>query len=184
MFLAYKLFYLELKRSCCWKYFLDYRKLLVKRVNNSLRVKFLENCLKANIIPNFLKFRIPTNGCFDEKSVHDFQLRLLRKEVYQAKGDLTSTQEKLTVNRNALKQRINAEMIPSIILHTRHEVRKTWREVSYRKNKKLLKLSQEQDSPLFNVQNTVMCFNLTTPPPKYVMETLALGAEKFDTGSI
>ena len=182
MFLAYKLFYLELKRSCCWKYFLDYRKLLVKRVNNSLRVKFLENCLKANIIPNFLKFRIPTNGCFDEKSVHDFQLRLLRKEVYQAKGDLTSTQEKLTVNRNALKQRINAEMIPSIILHTRHEVRKTWREVSERKNKKLLKLSQEQDSPLFNVQNTVMCFNLTTPPPKYVMETLALGPRNSTLG--
>ena len=42
-------------------------------------------------------------------------------------------------------------------------------------NKKLLALSEEQEKPLFNVKNTVICYELDREPPKYVMETLSLG---------
>jgi len=87
MFLAYSLLIKELKRNGCWKDFLLYRKALRQNRNHSLRIDFLENCLKANIIPHFLKFRVPTNGCFDDKVVLDFQLQLLRKELFKAKGD-------------------------------------------------------------------------------------------------
>ena len=79
MFLPYKLLMLECKRNDNWKDFLQYRKTVRKKENHCLRINFLENCLKANIVPRFLKFRIPANGCFDDKAVLDFQLRLLRR---------------------------------------------------------------------------------------------------------
>ena len=72
---------LELQRHGYWKDFLDYRTCIQKVVKHSLRITFLEECCKAEIIPRFLKFRIPNNGCFDDKSVHDFQKWLLKKEL-------------------------------------------------------------------------------------------------------
>ncbi len=110
MFLAYALLMLELKRNGCWKDFLQYRKVLRKKESHSLRIEFLENCLKASIIPKFLKFRIPTNGCFDDKAVLDFQLRLLRKELYKAKGDWTTTVAKLEEKRDRIKQKLHVKL--------------------------------------------------------------------------
>ena len=90
MFLPFRLLALELKRSSCWKQYLHYEKTILKVESNSLRIKFLENCKRADLIPNFLKFRIPNNGCFDEKSIHDFQRQLLNKELLNAKQNLKS----------------------------------------------------------------------------------------------
>ena len=52
-------------------------------------------------------------------------------------------------------------------------------------NEKLNRLSAEQGKPLFDIDNTVLCHELREMPPKYVIETLALGPknsvlEKFD----
>ena len=41
--------------------------------------------------------------------------------------------------------------------------------------KKLHKLSEEQMKPLFNVKNTVRCYQLDKVPPNFVLDTLALG---------
>lgn len=56
---------------------------------------------------------------------------------------------------------------------------------SDRLNKKLNWLNR----PLFNVKNTVICYNLTNQPPQYVIDTLALGPnytiiDKFDRNDI
>ena len=59
------------------------------------------------------------------------------------------------------------------------------RSVKNGHNKKLLALSEEQQRPLFSVQNTVILHELDETPPKYVMDTLSLGPknsvlEKFN----
>ncbi|XP_057310730.1 uncharacterized protein LOC130648656 [Hydractinia symbiolongicarpus] len=133
-------------------------------------------------------FRIPENGCFDDKAVLEFQLKLLRKELYNAKKDLLSAEEKLHENREILKIK-SYRIIPSIIFHTRLEIRQFRSTHADTLNKKLNKLSDEQGKPLFNVTNTVICYELTERLPKYVMETLALGPrnpiiEKFNKNDV
>ena len=61
----------------------DYRKYLKaleKQANCQQRILFLTSCLKNDLIPKFLNFRVPSNGCFDPTTVHNFQRRLLRKK--------------------------------------------------------------------------------------------------------
>ena len=76
-------------------------------------------------------------------------LRLLRKEVLQAKGDLLMTEADL---QKILKQKINARIIPSTILHTRHEVRKTRRPINTKLNKTDLCLTSKTLSFVLNLQ--------------------------------
>ena len=75
-FLPRRLLIMELKRSGCYKSYLQYFRAICRLESCTLRLKFLETCLKSDIIPKFLKFCIPNNGCFDARSVNDFQRRL------------------------------------------------------------------------------------------------------------
>ena len=175
MFLPVRLLALELKRSSCWKQYLHYEKTINKVENNSLRIKFLENCKRADVIPRFLKFRIPNNGCFDERSVHDFQRKLLTKELQKAKYDLQLLHKNLEEKRRQLIQVVPRKCLPSVAVHTRNSRLRTRREQSSKHNRKLAILSEEQERPLFNVQNTVVICGLDVRPPAYVMETLSLG---------
>ena len=61
------------------------------------------------------------------------------------------------------------------MLHTRISRSKVRREQLGTHNKKLNNLSEEQERPLFNVQNTVVLWDIDKPPPEYVMQTLSLG---------
>ena len=97
MLLPYRLLALELRRSDCWKQFRHYQKTLQKCENNLLRIDFLKNCKKAELIPKFLKFRIPNNGCFDDKAIHEFQKNLLNKEIIRAKENYKSLLSNLIV---------------------------------------------------------------------------------------
>ena len=143
MFLAYKLYCLELLRHDCLKIYLKYRKILRKSDSHSLRINFLDKCLKANIIPRFLKFRVPTNGCFDDRSVHDFQIRLLRKELFKAKVEHTETSDKLSEIREKLKQKLQSKCITSVILHSRYDLRIIRQKQNSKLNDKLQRLSKE-----------------------------------------
>ena len=127
MFLSHKLLRLELQRHGHWKDFLDYRTCIQKVVKHSLRITFLEECCKAEIIPRFLKFRIPNNGCFDDKSVHDFQKRLLKKELANGRMDLKQSEEKVIQQLQILKEHIPYKLVPSVILYIRIH-RKSTRE--------------------------------------------------------
>ena len=88
----------ELKRSEGWSYFLRHQKQLEKIANNEERINFLQKCKSSEIIPKFLRFRIPKNGCFDEKSVLNFQRKLLSKEITKAKDELHSANIKLKMD--------------------------------------------------------------------------------------
>ena len=119
MFLPNKLFVMELRRNGCWKIYLQYRTSLQKLEMNNLRLKFLENCNKADIIPMFLKFRVPKNGCFDDRMVMEFQKKLLKKEIVMARNDSKVLMEKVSDRRKEIKVKMPYKCYPSVILHTR-----------------------------------------------------------------
>ena len=189
MFLTFGLMKLELRRKGCWKEFLDYRSSIRKVENNQQRIIFLERCNRAEIIPRFLKFRIPNNGCFDKKLIHEFQKRLLNKELLRAKLDITSSRKKLATHRQQLSTLAPYKILPSIVLHIRID-RKNIRVTQSKKlANKLNRLSDEQKRPLLNIKNTVLLHNVDKEPPNYVMETLQLGPKnstlvKFDENNV
>ena len=189
MFLPHRLLATEMKRRDCWREYLQYQKVLDKVENNRLRIDFLEKCKRADIIPHFLRFRIPNNGCFNDKSIHDFQNTLLQKELIEAKSNLRDLSQNLETTRSVLRDKAPTKCLPSIILHTRMHKRTLQRTVQQTHDKKLLTLSEEQNRPLFNVKNTVILCDLHTTPPKYVLETLSLGPKnsvlnKFESKDI
>ena len=144
IFLPIRLLAIELQRGCCWKQYLQYQKALHKLDNNILRVKFLDNCKRADVIPRFLKFRIPSNGCFDEKSIHTFQKTLLNKELQKAKTTTQTLTTTLNERRQQLRSVVPEKALPSVILYTRitrHNTRMQQDEVH---NRKLAVLSEEQ----------------------------------------
>ena len=118
---------------------------------------------------------MPNNGCFDDKSIHEFQKGLLWKELSKARQDLKLAQDKLELKRQAIKNNISQVLLPSIIFHSRIANRKVRKDVKSTHESKLLKLSEEQERPLFSVDNTVRLLELDRTPPTYVMETLSLG---------
>ena len=65
--------------------------------------------------------------------------------------------------------------ISSIIFNARFILHTTRREIIKRHERKITNLSDEQQRPLFNVHDTVKVHNLDITPPRYVMDTLALG---------
>ena len=175
MFLPLRLLALELRRSNCWKEFLQYEKHIHKIENNRLRLKYLEACKNADIIPQFLNFRIPNNGSFDKKSIHEFQFSLLRKEIINAKENLTTLTNRIEEKREALKRNCPSKCLPSIVVYIRISRLKLRIATRQKHNHKLEKLSEEQNKPLFSVKNTVKLCDLEETPPKYVLDTLCLG---------
>ena len=131
--------------------------------------------MKSNIIPKFLKFRIPNNGCFDDRSVNDFQRRLLRKEIFEAKTSSSNSIANVEEKRSILRTSLKDELLPSVILHSRIERIDFRRDKERNHTKKLDNLSREQDRPLLNVSNTVITYNLNYSLPKFVLDTLSLG---------
>lgn len=175
MLLPYRLLSNELSRNDCMNTYLQYRRSLIKTEKNTQRINFLSSCFRADIIPRFLRFRIPNNGTFDQKSVFEFQKGLLRKELYRAKQDQLTLQNKLCEKRKEIQTRINERLLPSVALYSRQSAREARKDVKNIHRKKLLALSEEQERPLFNVKNTVILHELDEEPPRYVIDTLSLG---------
>ena len=121
--------------------------------------------------------------CFDDRSVQEFQLKLLRSEIYKANGDKKHSVENLEVVRNELKQMIPVKCFPSLILYTKLILQKYTQDLSHKHNKKTVRIIKGTGKT--TVQNTVICYGIKKTPPKYVIETLSLGPrnstiEKFD----
>ena len=102
-----------------------------------------------------------------------------------ANEDKKHSWDNLEVIRNELKQTMPVKCFPSLILYTRLNLHKYTKDLSQKHNEKLSRLSKEQEKPLLNIQNTVICYGIEKTPPKYVLETLSLGPrnstiERFD----
>ena len=137
MFLPYRLLAIELKRSDCWKPFLQYQKSVRKCEVNRCRIHFLDSCKKADVIPRFLRFRIPNNGCFDDNSVWSFQKKLLSQEIIKAKVHQTKLKETLEIRRTAVKDLTPENALPSIAVFIRHEMVQVRKNQNNIHNKKL-----------------------------------------------
>ena len=183
--LPYNWFKLVLTRHDCYRDYLQYTKFLNKCDKCECRLNFLEKCRNSDIIPNFLKFRIPNNGCFEDQSVHDFQRRLLHKEIHKANKDFLKYEQTLSDKRYLLKQLVPSEFLPSVVYHFPHERIRSRLVIKNRHINKLRLLSMRQNKPLFNVEDTIKVIDFDKPIPSYVKETLSLGPrnpvlEKFD----
>ena len=139
----------EIKRSGCVKHFFQYEKATIKLELNSLRIEFLEQCKHSQLIPRFLKFRIPTNGCFDNKSVLEFQKKLLQKELVRAKENLQTTEVNMNNKKVTLLSHLPAELIPPVEEHIRRS--RTETRVERKTNSR-----QEADKPLKRTRTTIV----------------------------
>ena len=139
------------------------------------RVVFLGNCKKADIIPKFLKFRIPNKDCFNEESVHQFQKKLLHKEIIKAKGNLKYLEENICEFKKEVIKNVPENLLESVWSHTERIRSETRVRVAENHTKKLKILSELQEKPLLNVQNTVKILENDISIPKYVMNALSLG---------
>ena len=175
MLLPYKLFKKELLRIDCFKSYMDYVNNVKKLDKCALRISFLEKCRDSEIIPKFLNLRIPQNGCFDDSSVRNFQRGLLLKEIGKARYTLTECTSRLVEKRTLLKQQLPQRCIPSAVVYSRIDRVSHRNFVSATHNKKLINLSNQQEKPLFNVQNTVKVIDVRVSIPKFVMQTLSMG---------
>ena len=63
MFLSFRLLAKVLQRTECWKFYLEYDRILQKIERSLCRIDFLEKCWQADIIPKFPPFTIFKEGC-------------------------------------------------------------------------------------------------------------------------
>ena len=175
MFLPFRLLAISLKITECWKVFLDYERSLKKLANCMCRITLLEQCYQADIIPKFLKFRIPENGCFEPTVVHRFQQNLLKSELNKARKLKETHQNVVHTTRTILRDLVSKKWITSAAFYTRQTVKQVRLGVQQTHSKKIQSLSKEQQSPLFDVHDTVKLCELDIHPPRYVIDTLALG---------
>ena len=119
------------------KWFYKYRKTYSQMETTRERIDFLEDCRKADIIPNFLRFRLPKNGCFDQKITHNYQMNLLRKNILNARETLKMQEQKLENTRNTLKEKAPEKCYHSIFFHAKIAKRNLIRESRERHNKKI-----------------------------------------------
>ena len=107
--------------------------------------------------------------------MHNFQRKLLGKELRNAR-DLLKKQEANSVRLlEDIRSTVPECYFSSIIFNTRFIRHSTRKEVTVRHQRKIANLSDEQQRPLFNVHDTGQVHNLDIVPPRYVMNTLALG---------
>ena len=120
------------------------------------RKRFLENCLRNDVLPSFLKFRVPENGCFERTLVHNFQLRLLRRELTETIKQLSPKEDNLKVTRAAFSSRLIETLRESACFYTRQLLWRINSEVGGRHSEKLEMLSKKkQGKPLRAVGKTV-----------------------------
>ena len=104
MFLCYRLLAKELQGKDCWKQYLDYERSLIKREINKCWIDFFKKCIQTDIIPAFLKFRVPDNGSFQPTVAHNFQRRILKRELNKANATLYEHEQKVNDTHEILRQ--------------------------------------------------------------------------------
>ena len=175
VFLPNRLLALSLNRINKWKVYMEYRRALEKMVRCMYRIQYLEKCYQADIIPKFLMFRVPENGCFVPTVVHNFQRNLLKAEMVEARKLKEIHKNIIETKRAVVRESIPSKLIPSIAFHSRQDVKVVKNKVKETHKKKLEWLSNRQQRPLFDVQDTVKIADKDIHPPQYVIDTLALG---------
>ena len=155
MFLPWKFFKKSCQKASGDTEFMACRRKRLESENNKLRLRFLRNCQMSDIIPRFLKFRVPLNGCFEERNVQKFQRKLLRKEIVEAARNLENQQAELV----GISKKI-VDLIPSKwVLKVSPEL--TWkcrdcRKQLNRTHRNIKEVSEKQQKPSRRVEGAVL----------------------------
>ena len=112
-----------LRRIDCYSVYRGYKKVRLKLIVMKVRLDFLLKCKNLDIVPKFLSFKVPTNGVFDLRHVHRFQMKLLRTEIHKTRMLLTDQQKKLDLCRKRVQLNIPEILWPSIINSIHEEVK-------------------------------------------------------------
>ena len=163
-----------LKRSNCYKLYLDYLKTLNKVTSCTHQIEFLKQCLKNDIIPDFLRFRAPINEIFSEQVVHSFQIKLLKQGINRTKKGRKMFKEKFETERSNFREKLRPELIPFVVGSIRREMRNHSAMVEKGLNEKLDKLSERQDRPLRNCSHSNVLIMDGRELPKFVLDILSL----------
>ena len=158
--------------NICLKQFLNYVKSSSKLLNFKYRLGFLKNCNNNDINPDFLRLRIPKN---EDRAVHSFQIKLLRKEISCAEQGRRLSEEKLGEDRGSRRKELKKELLTSIVYSIRKEMRDHSELISKRLNDKLAKLSERQDRSLRNESHNNVATLDGVELPNFVMDVLSLG---------
>ena len=178
MHLPYRLLAKELKNHNCWQHFIHYQRIREKVLNNFYRIRFLKQCLANDIIPRFLRFRIPNNGCFEQNTVHNFQRKLLRQEQQKAINTNKTLNISLNDTRSNLVRVLPQQLTPSVTIYNYLFSKQRSAEIIKRHQHKLNTLSQQQERPLLNINNTVKILDEDIKPPEYVLQVLSMGPKQ------
>ena len=113
-----------LKRSNCFKLYLDYLKTLNKVTSCNYRIEFSKQCISNNIIPDILRFYAPKNEIFSEQVVYIFQLKLLKQEIKREEKGCKVFKEKFETDRSNFRENVRPELMPSVVSIIRRQMRK------------------------------------------------------------
>ena len=167
------------------KSFRKYQRSYIKLMSGIARIQFLKQCLDNRLIPRFLRFKVPSNGVFNDKTVHAFQLKLLRTELNRAQKSKLQHETELDACRSLLVESFPDAMLWSLSVFTRKDGREHFRKLKQKHDKKLQELSKSQERPLRSSDRTVICEE-GIELPSVVLNLLLFGPKhpvmtKFDS---
>ena len=133
------------------------------------------DCLTNDLIPGFLQFLVPENGFFEETIVHNFQRRLLRKELAASLRAIEEASNRLDMQRLTIATMdLPEHIMRNVVFQARSLVRKVNKETSERHHKKLAALATKQDKPLRGIGTTVHTIG-DIELPRWAIDVLSLG---------
>ena len=104
-----------LKRSKCYKFYLDYLKTLNKVTSCNYGLDFLKECLNNDMISDFLRFRAPKKEIFSKQALHSFQLKLLKQEINRAEKSRKVLREKLESDSSNIMENVRPELMNPLL---------------------------------------------------------------------
>ena len=101
-------------------------------------------------IDGLVAFRIPTNGCFNDIVVQNFQRKLLKLGIDKARNLKVDVDSQLKEARNSLVDGLPDKLLESVWWHVRLKSKRMLAEVKMRHARKMENISVSQDKPLLN----------------------------------
>ena len=147
---------------------------VLKAQNNRMRIGFLTKCLENDLIPKFLMFRVPNNGCFESKTVHNFQRKRLKKEIGEALRERGAFDGKIKEVRLEVKRNVPETLWDSVMFHLRIRLKNNHCETHKRQANKIATLADRQEKPLSKIGNTIKIVD-ELEIPEVIKNYLALG---------
>ena len=145
-----------------------------------LDIEFLETCLKNGLMSKFLNFKVANSTLRSSKSYKEYQLKLLRQELFNKKSKCRSENNEFKVLRNeilSILSVVDFTHLITVFTNSNHEI---LRKVQETRKKKLHNLGFfEHDKECNNPNQVIYAY---TSFKKYnFLEELNLSRDEYNT---